>query len=156
MKQHWSKVVQRWKTVLLTLSEVGSTLFQRWTLPLYQGCTMLKIRRQILFYFQGRIKVIATFTHNVQTKFIRRWKSSWDWASTTFLYTSLRLQIPCTSSPHTTHLYNTYNRRRIWNPTKHLQRVLFVNIVNLLRPLTIFAGELHRRCLQDSKCYSAQ
>ena len=33
---------------------------------------------------------------------------------------------------------------------------LFANIVNLLRPLAIFAGELHRRCLQDSKCYSAQ
>ena len=34
--------------------------------------------------------------------------------------------------------------------------VLFANIANLLRPLAILAGELHRGCLQGSKCYSAQ
>ena len=36
-----------------------STLFQRRALTLYQRCATLKIRRQILFYFQRRINVIS-------------------------------------------------------------------------------------------------
>ena len=46
------------------------------------------------------------------------------------------------------------NRRRIWNPVEHLRlsNKLTISakkpeIVNLLKPLAIFAEELHRGCL---------
>ena len=44
-----------------TLSNVDSTLFQRETLSLYQRCTTLKIRHQILFRFQSGIKSSSPF-----------------------------------------------------------------------------------------------
>ena len=63
------------------------------------------------------------------------------------LYTSLRLQISCTRSLPTLHIYSTYNRRRIWNLVKHLQWSFFAEIGTLLRPLAILAEELHRGTL---------
>ena len=70
-----------------------------------------------------------------------RWKFDWDWASTTFLYTSQLLQIPCTSSPPTTHLYNTYSRRRIWNQAKHLQRDPFCKYSQPVKTVGYFHRE---------------
>ena len=69
------------------------------------------------------------------------WKFDWDWASTTFLYTSQLLQIPCTSSPPTNHLYNTYSRRRIWNQAKHLQRDPFCKYSQPVKTVGYFHRE---------------
>ena len=138
-KQRWSKVVQLWKTVLLRLFDVVLTLFHCRTTPLYQGCTMLKVRRQILFHFQRRIRVISTLIHKVQARFIIVF--DWDWASTTFLYTSQLLQIPCTSSPPTNHLYNTYSRRHIWNQAKHVQRGHFCKYSQPVKTVGYFRRE---------------
>ena len=70
-----------------------------------------------------------------------------DRASTTSLYTSLQLQIPCTCSLPTPQTYSTSNQGRIQNPVEHLRLSFFTEIVNLLRPLAIFAEEYHRECL---------
>ena len=48
------------------------------------------------------------------------------------LYTSLQLQIPCTYSLPTLHIYSTSNRRRVWNPVEHLRWSFFAEIVNVL------------------------
>ena len=53
--------MQRWKTITLRYSNFDSTFFQRQTLSFYQRCTKLKIRRQILFHFQRRIKSWSPF-----------------------------------------------------------------------------------------------
>ena len=37
------------------------------------------------------------------------------------LYASLRLQIPCTYNLPTLYICSPFNRRRIWNPLKHLR-----------------------------------
>ena len=38
----------------------------------------MKIRRRILFHFHGRINVISTLIHNVETAMIRRWNVGWE------------------------------------------------------------------------------
>ena len=48
------------------------------------------------------------------------------------LYTSLQLQIPCTYSLPTLHIYSTSNQRRVWNSVKHLRWSFFAEIVNAL------------------------
>ena len=63
---------ERCINVASTLCNVGSTLFQRRALTLYQRCATLKIRRQILFHFQRRINAISTLIHNLETTLIRR------------------------------------------------------------------------------------
>ena len=78
LKQRWKDVVQRWKTVALTLCNVDLTLIQRWTPALYWGCATLKIRLPILFHFQRRIKVISTVIHNVETTLISRQNVGWE------------------------------------------------------------------------------
>ena len=47
---------------------------------------------------------------------------------------------------YTLHLQHLFNRRRMWNPIKHLLEP-FAEIVDIFRPLAIFAEELHRGCL---------
>ena len=63
------------------------------------------------------------------------------------LYTNLQLQIPCTYSLPTLHIYSTSNRMRIWNPVKHLlwrfirrnsQRVKAVGYFRRKAPSCIF------------------
>ena len=49
-----------------------------------------------------------------------------DRASTTSLNICLRLNIPCTSSPPTSHIYSSSNQRHICSPAKHLLWVLFL------------------------------
>ena len=61
LRQRKNDVMQHWKTIGLTFSNLDSTLFQGQTLPLYQRCTKLKIGRQILFHFQCRIKSSSPF-----------------------------------------------------------------------------------------------
>ena len=73
------------------------------------------------------------------------WSSIFD--PTTFLYISLRLQIPCTCGLPTSYLSNTSNRRHLWNPIKYLWWNFFAEIVNMLRPLAFFAEGLHHGCL---------
>ena len=63
------------------------------------------------------------------------WSSIFD--PTTFLYISLRLQIPCTCGLPTSYLSNTSNRRHLWNPIKYLWWNFFAEIVNILRPLAV-------------------
>ena len=75
------------------------------------------------------------------SKVYHRWKFDWDWASTTFLYTSQLLQIPCTSSPPTNHLYNTYSRRHIWNQAKHVQRGHFCKYSQPVKTVGYFRRE---------------
>ena len=65
------------------------------------------------------------------------------------LYTSLQLQTPCTYSLPTLHIYSASNRRHIWYPVEHLRWSFFAEIVNVLRPLAIFTGELHRVSLTE-------
>ena len=69
------------------------------------------------------------------------------------LYTSLQLQIPCTNSLPTLHIYSTSNRRRLENPVKHQQWRFLAEMVNVLRSLAIFTEKLHRdsltRCLAE-------
>ena len=48
------------------------------------------------------------------------------------LYTSLQLQIPCTYSLPTLHIYSTSNRRRVWNPVKPRWWRFSAEIVNTL------------------------
>ena len=60
------------------------------------------------------------------------------------LYTSLRLQIPCTYILPTLPIYSTSNWRRMSNPVKQLWWRIFAEIVHVLMPLAIFAEELHR------------
>ena len=48
------------------------------------------------------------------------------------LYTSLKLQIPCTYSLPTPHIYRTSKRRPIWNSVEHLWWSYFTKIVNVL------------------------
>ena len=55
------------------------------------------------------------------------------------LYTSLRLQIPCTYSLPTVHIYSTSYRRHIWNPVEHLRWSFFPEIVNVLILLWVFS-----------------
>ena len=45
------------------------------------------------------------------------------------LCTSLQLQIPCTYSLPTLHIYSAYNGRCIWNPVEHLRCSFFAEIV---------------------------
>ena len=75
-------------------------------------------------------------------------------------YTSLWLQTPCHCSLPTPHIFSTSNRRHIWNPVEHQQWYFFAETVNVLKPVAIFAEELHRgsltRFLQDSKFDPAQ
>ena len=73
LKQRWNDIMQCWKTVALTLSNVDLTLFQRWTPTLCQCCAMLKIRFRILLHFQRRIKVIWTVIFDIEATLIRRW-----------------------------------------------------------------------------------
>ena len=73
-----------------------------------------------------------------------RYKSK---ASATSLHNRLCLQIPCTCSLITPNIYSPSNQRRIWNPVGHLWWSLFAEIVNVLRPLAIFAEELNCGCL---------
>ena len=68
-------------------------------------------------------------------------------ASTTSLY-NLCLQIPCICSLPTPHTYST--SRHIWNPVQHQQWSFFVELVNVLKTLAIFAEELHHGCLTGS------
>ena len=72
LKQHWNYIVQRWKTVALTLCNVDLTLFQRWTPTLYQCCAT-KTWFRILFQFQRRINVTWTVIYNAETTLIQRW-----------------------------------------------------------------------------------
>ena len=48
------------------------------------------------------------------------------------LYSSLQLQIPCTYSLPTLHIYSTSNRRCVWNPVEHLRWSFFTEIANVL------------------------
>ena len=59
------------------------------------------------------------------------------------LYTSLRLRIPCNNSLPTLLIYSTSNRRCIWNQVEYLRWSFLAEIVNVLRPLVIFAEEIH-------------
>ena len=45
LKQRWNDIVQRWRTVALTLCNFVLKLLQRWTPTLYQYCLTLKISR---------------------------------------------------------------------------------------------------------------
>ena len=54
------------------------------------------------------------------------------WLVRLILYTSLLLQIPRTYSLPTLNIYSTSNRRRVWNPVKHLWWSFFAEIVNVL------------------------
>ena len=42
---------------------------------------------------------------------------------------------------------NTFNQRYIRSPSHHLQWSLFAEIVNVFKPLVLFAGKLHCECL---------
>ena len=62
------------------------------------------------------------------------------------------MHLQSTSTPHLQHLQweahmessrSTSNGKRIWNPVEHLWWRFFAEIVNLLRPLAVFATELH-------------
>ena len=55
LKQRWNDIMQCWKTVALTLSNVDLTLFR------------------ILLHFQRRIKVIWTVIFDIEATLIRRW-----------------------------------------------------------------------------------
>ena len=128
----------------MRLFDVVLTLFQRRTTPLYQGCTMLKIRRQILFHFQRRIRVISTLIHKVQTKFI-------------IVENLTGIEPPllsCTPAScykfhallvHLQTIFTTLTVAGAFGIKPNICKgVIFANIVNLLRPLAIFAGKLHR------------
>ena len=52
-----------------------------------------------------------------------------DWASTTLLHTSLRLQIPCICSLPTAQIYSTFNWWGIRNPVEQLWWSFFAEIV---------------------------
>ena len=143
LKQRWSKVVQCWKTVLSTLCDVGSTLFQRRTTPLYQSCTMLKIQRQVLFHFQRRIRVISTLIYNVQTRFIIV-------ENLTGIEPPLLSCIPASCYKfhallvHLQPIFTTLTVAGAFGIKPNICKgILFANIVNLLRPLAIFTGKLH-------------
>ena len=76
------------------------------------------------------------------------------WASTTSLYNSLRLQIPCTFSPPTPHIHSTSGHIGIWNPVGSLW-------LDFLRQQSICYGNWlfsQRSCIVDvwgsSKCNS--
>ena len=49
-------------------------------------------------------------------------------------------------STYTTHLQYPSNQRGNSNPVEHLWCSFFAEIVNVFRPLAIFAEELHWRC----------
>ena len=66
LRPSWNKV-----------DKVVSTLSQRCTPTLYQGCATLKIWRRILFHFQRRVNFISTLIHNVETTLIRCWNVGW-------------------------------------------------------------------------------
>ena len=70
-KQYWNDIVQRWKTIALTLCNVDLTLFQRWTPTLYQCSATSKILFRFLLHFQRRINVIWTVIYNFETTLIR-------------------------------------------------------------------------------------
>ena len=64
--------------------------------------------------------------------------------STTTLRTSLQLQIPCTWSLPTPHIYSTFP---IGGAFRMQSRSFFAETVDVFRPLAIFAEQLHRGCL---------
>ena len=63
--------MQRWKTIASTYCKVDSTFYQRHTLSLYQRCTKLKVRCQILFHFQRQIKFWSPFFVHTLLKIAR-------------------------------------------------------------------------------------
>ena len=72
-----ARLKQRCINVVPTLCHVVLTLFRRCFNVGHWRCKTLKIRCQILFHFQRRIKVISTMIHNVETTLIRRWSVGW-------------------------------------------------------------------------------
>ena len=56
----------------------------------------------------------------------------------------LRLHIPYTCSPPTPCIDSILNWRHILSPVEPFRRNLFAEIVNVLKPLVIFVGELHQ------------
>ena len=59
------------------MNTVSKLFFQRETPIFCQNCPMLKIRSHIFFHLQGRINVISTLIHNVDTTLIQPWYISW-------------------------------------------------------------------------------
>ena len=55
-----ARLKQRSISVVPTLCNFASILFQRRALTLYQRYATLKVQRRFLFHFQRRIKVIST------------------------------------------------------------------------------------------------
>ena len=123
------------------------------------GPSLVAVRMEHLFAYQFDIENIGWKTCEVEKGSIILWIFScmgafnvgWWELVWLVLYTSLQLQLPCTYSLPILHIYSTPNRRRIWNPVEHLQLSFCAEIVDVLRPLAIFAEELHRvsllRCL---------
>ena len=68
--QHWNNVVQRWKTVALTLHNIDLMFFRHWT-------PTLKIRPWTLFHFQRGINIISPMINNVETMLIWCCKVNW-------------------------------------------------------------------------------
>ena len=56
------------------------------------------------------------------------------------LCTSLHLQIPCTYSLPTLHIYNTSNRKHIWNLVEHLHHELFCRNSQRVKAAGYFRG----------------
>ena len=96
------------------------------TIKVYQTTKITKLNQEVqepgLFQF-----IYSQSNHHKQYFYITKSKTSCSLIEphNYFLYTKLRLQIPCTSNSPTPHIYNTYNRRYIWNPAKHLWWCLF-------------------------------
>ena len=85
--------------------------------------------------------------HHKRDSHITRSKISYSLiVSTTFLYTSLRLWIPCTCIPPTPHIYNTSSRICLLDSIEGMLWSFFVETVNAFRLLAVFKEEL-RCCL---------
>ena len=93
-----------------------------------RGPSLVTVRVEFLFanqfwYWQLCVKNLGRGErkHYFVNFFLRVYFQCW-WVRVgrSVLYRSLWLQIPCTYSLRTLHIYSTSNWRRIWSPVEHL------------------------------------